>query len=269
VARRVVIVQARMGSTRLPGKVMEHIAGCTVLRHVLARCRAIPGIDAVCCAVPRGSGDDGIATEAAACGALISRGSETDVLDRYAQAARETGAEVIMRVTSDCPVLDPQIAGQVLQLVTGHEADYACNNMPPSFPHGLDCEAMSNAWLQRAAQEARLPSEREHVTPYLRTHPQVVRKNLAGPAGAAVDYRWTLDTPDDLRFLRALFERLPPGEAGWDYRVPLAIIESNPLLATINAGCGRDAGRRRSAVDDATFLDAVFTKRATDSGGLR
>jgi len=245
-----------MGSSRLPGKVLKDLAGQSVLRHVIERCRAIPGIDAVCCAVPENSCDDRVAQEAAACGALVSRGSERDVLDRYAKAAHETDASLVMRVTSDCPVLDPEVAGSVLRLITDGGADYACNNMPPSYPHGLDCEAFRNEWLQTAAAEARLPSEREHVTPYLRKHPSLLRMNLAGPGGNIIRHRWTLDTSDDLDFLRALFSRLPRGIAAWNFRVPLAIVEADPGLAAINAGHDRDAGLKKSLVEDAAFLAA-------------
>lgn len=252
-SRAVVIIQARVGSSRLPGKVLKDLAGQTVLRHVIERCAAVPGVDAVCCAVPNLAQDDPVAEEALACGALVSRGSEKDVLDRYAKAARETGATTVMRVTSDCPVIDPVVAGQVLRLVTENGADYACNNLPPSFPHGLDCEAFAANWLQRAADQAVLPSEREHVTPFLRNHPSLVRRVLTGPGGDAIHHRWTLDTPDDLDFLRALFARLPPGPAAWDYHVPLALVEADPSLAAINAGHDRDAGLKKSLGEDELF----------------
>lgn len=249
-----VIIQARFGSTRLPGKVLKDLAGVTVLRHVIERCAAIRGVDVVCCAVPDEPASDAVAEEAERCGAVVTRGSELDVLDRYYQAGKALGRDVLMRVTSDCPVIDPGIAAEVLRLVTEGGADYACNNLPPSWPHGLDCEAFRFSWLERAAHEARLPSEREHVTPYLRNHPGVKRAVFAGPGGPPVLHRWTLDTPDDLDFLRALFARLPAGEAAYDYRVPLAIVEADPALAAINAGHDRDAGLKKSLAEDKVFL---------------
>jgi spore coat polysaccharide biosynthesis protein SpsF (cytidylyltransferase family) len=252
--RSVVIVQARMNSTRLPGKVLIKLAGKSVLRHVLERCGAIEGIDAVCCAIPTGEADDAVADEAASCGALISRGSEANVLDRYYKAAIQCGAEVVIRVTSDCPLMDPGLASQVLLLVTRDGADYACNNLPPSWPHGLDCEAFQFSWLERAANEAQLPSELEHVTPYLRNHPDVRKLFFHGPGNATEKHRWTIDTKADLRFLRALFARLPSGEECFDYRVPLAIVEKDPTLAAINAGFDRDAGLNKSLALDAKWL---------------
>ena len=253
-SRAIVISQARLGSTRLPGKVLMNLAEQTVLRHVVERCAAIPGIDAVCCAVPDLAQDDPVAQEALKCGALVSRGPELDVLARYAIAARETGATIVMRITSDCPVIDPAVAGEVLRLVTEGGADYACNNLPPSFPHGLDCEAFRADWLLRADAEAVLPSEREHVTPWLRNHPTLRRSVLQGPGAGTTHHRWTLDTPDDLDFLRALFARLPAGPAGWDYRVPLAIAEADPALVAINAGHDRDAGLKKSLLADRDFV---------------
>jgi spore coat polysaccharide biosynthesis protein SpsF (cytidylyltransferase family) len=253
-SRSVVIVQARLGSSRLPGKVLMNLAGRTVLSHVIERCAAIPGADAVCIAVPDLAQDDPVAEEALKCGALVARGPEADVLARYAIAARESRATTVMRITSDCPVIDPEVCGQVLRLVTEGGADYACNNLPPSFPHGLDCEAFKAEWLLRAETEAELPSEREHVTPWLRNHPTLRRSVLAGPGGDTIHHRWTLDTPDDLDFLRALFAELPAGQGGWDYRVPLVIAEANPALVAINAGHDRDAGLKKSLLADRDFV---------------
>ena len=248
-----VIVQARMGSTRLPGKVMLELAGKTVLAQVLERCAAVPGVDLVCCATVEGPDGDPVAAEAARCGAEVFRGSEDDVLDRTYRAAKEQRAEIVLRVTSDCPLIDPAVCGQVLALRVREDADYACNNMPASWPHGLDCEAFSFAWLERAASEARKPSEREHVSPFIRNHPDSRKANLPGPGGTGVRHRWTLDTPADLDFLRALFARLPVGRESWDYRVPLALVEQDPALAAINAGQDRDAGLKISLAADAAM----------------
>lgn len=263
--RSAVIVQARMRSTRLPGKVLMDLAGKSVLRHVLERCQAVEGINVVCCAVPPGEADNAVAEEAARCGALVVRGPEHDVLDRYLQAAVECAADVIVRVTSDCPLLDPHLVAMVLALVKEEGADYACNNSPPSWPHGLDCEAFTFHWLKRAAQEARLPSEREHVTPYLRSHPEVRRAYFGGPGGETVHHRWTLDDESDLRFLRALFAQLPEGPAGYDYRVPFAIVESDPALAAINAGHDRDAGLKKSLAEDARLSGETLARRGEPS----
>jgi spore coat polysaccharide biosynthesis protein SpsF len=238
-SRTAVIVQARMASTRLPGKVLLPLAGTTVLDQVLTRCAAIGNADVVVCAVPDKPDNDLVAEEAmrigARTGALIFRGSESDVLDRYYRAARFADADVVLRVTSDCPLIDPTICARVIELLTDEGADYAANNMSASWPHGLDCEAVRFSWLQRAAQEATQPFDREHVTPFVRTHPDAKKANLNGPGGDMVRHRWTLDTPADLEFMIALFKKMPTGEAAWSFDVPLNIVKANPSLAAINA----------------------------------
>ena len=241
----------------MPGKVLQELAGRTVLRRVLERCAAIEGIDSVCCAIPYGEGDDPVAEEALRCGVVVTRGSERDVLDRYYRAALELEARVVMRVTSDCPLLDPGVAAEVLRLVTAQGAEYACNNLPPTWPHGLDCEAFKSEWLARAAREATLPSEREHVTPFIRKHSSVRALNLPGPGGGLEHHRWTLDTQRDLVFLRALFERMPEGLESFNYRCPLAIVENNPGLAELNSGQDRNAGWNKSMADDAAFRNRL------------
>lgn len=246
-----VIVQARLGSTRLPGKVLKKLAKKTVLAHVLERCQAIEGADMVCCATTKLAADDPVAAEAERCGATVFRGSEADVLNRYWRATQAISAEIVMRITSDCPLIDPEICARVLRLRAQTDADYACNNMPPSWPHGLDCEAFTFAWLERAARQAVKPSEREHVTPFIRNHPEARKMNLEGPGGEAVHHRWTLDTETDFQFLEALFARLPAGPQGRDWRGPLAIIEADPALAAMSARQNRYDGLKRSLAADA------------------
>ncbi len=232
-----------MASSRLPGKVMEKLGGETVLSHVLRRCQAIETADMVCCATTEGSDGDPIAAEAARRGVEVFRGSEWDVLDRYYRAARHLSADVIMRVTSDCPLIDPAICASVLRLRAEGDADYACNNMPPSWPHGLDCEAFTFAWLERAAREASKPSEREHVTPFIRGHPEARKVNLEGPGGSIAKHRWTLDYLEDLVFLRALFHKLPADPAVPRMDDVLEVLDAYPEISAINRHC-HDPGRQ-------------------------
>jgi spore coat polysaccharide biosynthesis protein SpsF len=223
-----------MGSSRLSGKVLEDLAGHSVLFHVLKRCQMVPGIDVVCCATTEDKSCDAIAVTAEECGAAVYRGSEQDVLDRYYRAAREIGCEVVMRVTSDCPLIDPEICGRVLRLREDENADYACNNMPPSWPHGLDCEAFTFAALEAGHASAKDPYEREHVTPWLKQRSDLRRVNLAGPGGGAARNRWTLDYPEDLEFFRALFARLPDWPIVPTMNEVLGVIDRYPDIATIN-----------------------------------
>jgi spore coat polysaccharide biosynthesis protein SpsF (cytidylyltransferase family) len=228
-----IIIQARMGSTRLPGKVLEDLCGRPVLQHVIERCRRIPSANLVVCAVPDSPASDPLAAIAVAHGAVVSRGSETDVLSRYANAAREVGADVVMRVTSDCPLIDWEVCDRVLRLRLQSGADYAANNMPPSFPHGLDCEAFTSAALFRAALEATEAYDREHVTPYLRRTTGMTRINLTADDPQHAHHRWTLDFPEDLAFFRAVFARLPEGAEPGTQDV-LAVLAQYPGISDIN-----------------------------------
>lgn len=235
-----------MASTRLPGKVLLKLGNATVLEHALRRCMAIPHIDGVCCAVPEGADCDPVAVVAERAGAAVFRGSEDDVLDRYAGAARFMEADVVLRATSDCPLLDPGVCADVIALRARHYADFACNNMPPSWPHGLDCEAVTMAWLERARREAAKRFEREHVTPYVRNHPDALKVSLEGPGGGISRHRWTLDNERDWTFFKALWPRLPEGPDAYDHGIPLAIVEADPALAAINAGQDRLEGLKKS-----------------------
>jgi spore coat polysaccharide biosynthesis protein SpsF len=235
-SRNVAIIQARFASTRLPGKILNRLGEKTVLAHVLERCRAIDGIDEVCCATTEKPDCDLIVEEAKRAGVAIFRGSESDVLGRYYGAAKMLRADNVLRVTSDCPLVDPAVCAQVLALGIEENAAYACNNMPPTWPHGLDCEVFQFEWLERADREATDPFDREHVGPFIREHPEAKTVNLPSPEATMATHRWTLDTPADLAFFEALWPYLPTGPKAWDYRKALAIVEAHREIATINTG---------------------------------
>lgn len=240
------IIQARLGSSRLPGKVLKPLAGRTILEHVLERAAAIEGVDVVCCAVPEGSVDDPVAAEAERLGFVVYRGSQDDVLDRYYQAAKMLNADIVMRATSDCPYLDPEVCAQVLALLKSEQADYATNNMPPSWPHGLDCEAMTFAWLERSAQESQKQFEREHVSQYVRNHPDARQVNVSCPQEGVHELRWTIDNPSDYDFFTEMAKRMPKGRDAWNWQVPLNIVRAEPKLCDINAGQDRLEGLKKS-----------------------
>ncbi|KIL99151.1 spore coat polysaccharide biosynthesis protein spsF [Paramagnetospirillum magnetotacticum MS-1] len=229
-----VIVQARMGSTRLPGKILMPLGGMSALAQCLRRCASIPGIDRVVCAIPEGEDEAPVVAEAIRCGALVARGPSADVLKRYALAAELAEADVVMRVTSDCPLLDPDLCGNMLAKLKTEGLDFCCNNTPPSWPHGLDAEVFTRALLMEADRTATEPFEREHVTPWMRKASHVKRGNIARiGADLSLDCRWTLDYPEDYAFLAALFERLP--EEIVPTQAVLAVLAAHPELAEINA----------------------------------
>ncbi len=231
----VAIVQARMGSSRLPGKVLAEIAGDTMLARVVARLRTARTIDEIVIATTTAATDDRVAREAERIGAGVFRGSEHDVLARYAGAALAARADVIVRVTSDCPMLDPGVVDRVVEALD-RDVDYASNTQIRSFPRGLDVEALHADVLARIARLGRSPAAREHVTALVAEHPAwfAVRQVCADRDDS--DLRWTVDTDDDLALVRALYTRcrLAAGPRG-SYLDVVDVVRAAPELAAINA----------------------------------
>lgn len=197
---RAVIVQARMGSTRLPEKVLLPLGNETVLWHVLQRCHMI-NADIVVCAIPEGQ--DELASEAKRSNALVIEGPEDDVLERYRLAANEVDADTIIRITSDCPLTDPNIADKAIRLLEGGNFSYV-SNIPRTWPQGLDVEVFTMNALDAAAYKATDPYDREHVGPWMARNMDTA--TISGPVSNG---RWVLDYPEDYTFLTALFEYLP------------------------------------------------------------
>lgn len=233
----VAIIQARVGSSRLRGKVLEDLGGASVLARVVARAKAIPGVDLVGVATPDTAENDAVAHEAAHAGAVVWRGPEHDVLARYMGAAEAWGADVVMRLTCDCPFLDPAASGEVLALFAAGGFDYACNFEPRTWPKGLDTEVLSIEALSMADAEASLAADREHVTPFVRRESRFRRASTRCPHGDFGDWRWTLDYPEDLAFCRAVQTRAQRdlGTELPDFAEIRAILAREPDLAALNA----------------------------------
>lgn len=233
--RVVSIIQARMGSTRLPGKVLMDIAGVTMLARTVSRARRATRVDEAVVATTTDPRDDAVVDECELLGVRVFRGSEEDVLDRYYMAAREHGAEAVVRVTSDCPLIDPALIDEVVGAFLDARPDYAANTIERTYPRGLDTEVMSFEALERAWREAEKPHEREHVTAYIYRNPDGFRLlSVKGERDLSV-CRWTVDTPADLEFVRAVYERFGTGDSfGWEDA--LKLVESEPALAEINRG---------------------------------
>jgi len=164
----IAIIQARMGSSRFPGKTLADLAGRPMLSRVVERVSQSRAIDKVVVATSIAVGDDPIAEFCAKEGVLCFRGSEDDVLDRFYRAAKEHGADVVVRITADCPLIDAAVIDRVVERFQSGDCDYASNVLHYTYPDGLDTEVFSMAALAEAWREAKKPSEREHVTPYLR-----------------------------------------------------------------------------------------------------
>lgn len=237
------IIQARMGATRLPGKVLIDIAGKPLLEHVLDRVRLSRLIDRIIIATTTKEKDRVILEKARSWGVESYAGSEEDVLDRFYQAAKMYGAKTIVRITPDDPFKDPEVIDKVVSYYVKNKdnLDYASNTLKPTYPEGLDAEVFSFYALEKAWREAKKPSEREHVTPYIWNHPEIFRlANVANDEDLS-HLRWTLDTEADLQFTREIYHRLYHGQVFLMAEI-LALLRAEPELAKINQSITRNTG---------------------------
>jgi len=235
----VAIIQARMGSTRLPGKVLLDLSGKTVLARVVERLRGARSVDDLLVATTDQPEDDAIVEACNRLSVASFRGQENDVLDRYHQAALSAHADVIVRITSDCPLIDPEVVDQTIHKLTSEAADYASNCLDRRYPRGLDTEVIGAQALARAWREAAKPYQREHVTPYIYEDPAQFRlASLIADADYS-HHRWTVDTPEDLQLVRAIYQRLGPGDFLW--RDVLALLDREPALVELNRGVPQKA----------------------------
>jgi len=246
----VAIVQARMGSSRLPGKALADIAGDAMLGRVVERVRRSNRVASVVVATSTASADDAIARFCQERKYALYRGSQADVLDRYVQAAKAHGADMIVRVTADCPLIDPGIIDRIVDAYLKGDCDYASNTLVCSYPDGLDAEVFSLKALEIAHGEARRRSDREHVTPYLRSSGRFRLRSVESELGRSLRHlRWTVDEPEDLEFMRAIYARLE-GRSDFSWRDVLGLIDADPSLAKINGHGVRNSGYYRSLAEE-------------------
>jgi spore coat polysaccharide biosynthesis protein SpsF len=236
--RVVAVIQARMGSTRLPGKVLADLEGRTMLERILARLARARGLSLVTVATTTLAEDDPIASLCRDRGIECVRGSPTDVLDRYHVAARMTEADVIVRITGDCPLIDPDLVNECVKayLSAAPPVDLALNRLPwaRTYPIGLDTEVLGRKALDVAWREAQEPYQREHVVPFLYENLDRFKMIHLQAEADYGRYRWTVDTPEDLEAVRAIL-RCFPGRDDFGWRDVLALMDRRPDLAAINA----------------------------------
>ncbi|WP_417451452.1 cytidylyltransferase domain-containing protein [Kordiimonas sp.] len=225
------VIQARRTSSRLPDKVLKSLAGVPVLQRVIDRCERIDGVDKVIIAMPEGDHNAPLRAAAEHAGAAVVLGSEADVLSRYLKALEAYPASYVMRVTSDCPFLDPEVSGGLLASMIEHGADYGATAL---WPHGLDSEVMTAKALRLAGEKAENPLDREHVTLWLKRAEGIRRYIHMADRNYTTDQRWVLDYPEDFAFLEALCTELPPHPVMPGWREILAVCEQNPALGAIN-----------------------------------
>jgi len=227
------IVQARMGSTRLPGKVLLDLGGRTVLARVVNRLRRATLVGEIIIATTKNPADDAIVEECRRLSVESFRGEELDVLDRYYRASARTGAEAVVRITSDCPMIEPEVTDLVIATFLDQRPDYASNARRRTYPRGLDTEIMTAAALARCWNEAKLDYQRVHVTPYIYENPAEFRIVPVTGERNYSQYRWTLDTPEDLAFLRAVYQHFG-NDDGFHWRDAIKLMEEQPAIVELN-----------------------------------
>jgi spore coat polysaccharide biosynthesis protein SpsF len=248
------ILQARMSSSRLPGKVLKPILGAPMLQRQIERLKRAARIDRLVVATSVEQDDAAIVQLCRKIDVECFRGNLTDVLDRFYQCAAGYSPDAVVRTTGDCPLIDPSVVDACVEHFGANVFDYVSNSLQRTFPDGLDVEVFSFAALERAWKEAQLPSEREHVTPYIYNNPDkfkisqfVSPVDLSGP-------RWTVDELPDYEFVCRVYEALYPKRPNFDMQDVFELVRARPELKDINSHLESGAGYMRSLEEDATFL---------------
>jgi glutamate-1-semialdehyde aminotransferase/spore coat polysaccharide biosynthesis protein SpsF (cytidylyltransferase family) len=238
----VAIVQARMGSTRLPGKVLADVGGESMLARIVSRLEQATLVQKIVVATSDAAADDKVAEVCEHKNIAVFRGSEQNVLDRFYHAAKNNHADVVVRITGDCPLIDPEIVDRVVAAYLRGECDYASNTLVCTYPDGLDTEVFSFSALETAWRDARRAADREHVTPFLRTSRRFKLRNVESELGRSLRHlRWTVDEPCDLEFVRAVYAHFG-AEKPFGWRDVLSLLDAQPALGQLNAGQVRNEG---------------------------
>ena len=254
------ILQGRLGSTRLPGKVMLDLAGKPVMQHVYERILRCRNIDRIIVATSTDAKDDPIALLFGGLGVTVFRGSESDPLDRYYQAATWYGLSHIVRIMADCPLVDPVVVDEVIAVHFDGGHDFSM--LSGSFPVGLDTTVYAYDALMRCWQEANRLSEREHIFPYITHHPELFDIGTLEKNWGASQLRWVMDHEVDYRFVTSVYDALyTPGKVFLSPDV-LALLDAHPQLASLNAGIPRDEGIREAIRKE----QAAMASRAASTG---
>jgi spore coat polysaccharide biosynthesis protein SpsF len=247
VSRVVAVIQARMGSQRFPGKVLEPLADSAVIDWVVRRVGRATMVNEIVVATSSDPADDALVEHCRSRAYAVTRGSLNDVLDRVHGAAAAAGADQVVRITADCPLIDPTVIDEVVSTHVTHYNDFTATQLPPphrrTYPIGLDVEVATAAALEQAWARATSRHQREHVMPYIYEHPDTFDVQVVDSTADAGDVRWTIDTPEDLAAVNALVDAAAAGfDTSWlDL---LDVWRANPNIRAINAEVGQ-----RSAQD--------------------
>lgn len=242
------IIQARMNSSRLPGKVMLRLLEKPILAHIIDRVRRSKSVHEVIVATTTSSLDDPLVSyvkHETQC--KVFQGSEEDVLSRFYECARQHPSEFIVRITADDPLKDPTIIDQAIgYLLNDPDLDYCSNTITPTYPEGVDVEVFKFTALEDAFRNAKLKSEREHVTPFLWNNSKRYKLKNFTQAEDLSSWRWTLDTPQDLQLIQKIYERFYEGDSYFSYELIVQYLKENPHLITTNANTPRNQGYVKS-----------------------
>ena len=246
----VAIIQVRSASTRLPGKCMLKIFGKTILEHIILRVSGAKKVQKICVATTQNQEDDIIERIVRKYNVAVYRGSESDVLDRFYQAAKLLQADIICRITADDPFKDPLILDNFIDDFIAGGYDYLSNTIEPTYPEGIDIEVFNFCSLEKAWEEASLPSEREHVTPYIWKNSRKFNLYNKKHAPDLSHLRWTLDKPEDWVFIQQVYDYLYSPERIFHMADILDLLKKHPDLLKINNKIIRNEGYLKSIKDD-------------------
>ena len=233
----IIIVQARMGSARLPGKILKEVRGRSLLDYQIERLRRVNGADDVIIATTVDSNNDPVVKLCEKINCLYFRGSEDDVLLRYYESAKEFNANYIVRINADCPLIDPRIVDKVINFfnINSNEFDYVSNILEPSYPIGLHTEIFSIEALKKANDNSKDAEEREHVTPYIYRNPDIFRLGSVVLDDNLSHFRWTVDYPEDFILIEKIIKGVYPNNPDFDMLDILEFLKNNPELTKINS----------------------------------
>ncbi len=246
------MIQARCGSTRLPNKVLKELCGKPQLQRVIERMQMCEKVDEVMVITSIDKANLPILRLCAELGVRVGVGSEDDVLDRYYQTARLLQPENVIRITGDCPCIDPWIIDEGISRM-GDDTDYCSNTLEPQFADGLDFEIIKFSALEKSWREAKHSFEREHVTQYIIHHPELFKlQNVASPIGDFGDHRWTVDEPEDFELVSKIYEHFinEAHTERFGYREILDYLKAHPEISAINAKFTRNEGLAKSIRED-------------------
>lgn len=230
----IAIIQARMGSSRLPGKVLKQVNGKALLLHQVNRLKNCQKIHQIVIATTIKSEDDQIVELCKNNNIDFFRGSEDDVLERYYETWKSFGGDVIVRLTSDCPLIEPNVVDATIQYYLDNKFDYISNTIERTFPRGLDTEVFSSEVLDVAFNNATLIRDREHVTAYLYTHPEIFNIGLYKDESDYSFYRLTVDTEEDFQVIKNIYEAYKGKEEKLNYSAIITLMKDNPNWKKIN-----------------------------------